>query len=129
MLKVRPRRRRIDRKSLKTMLPGRDLPQPPPTPAAVHVSAVKTTAEASVALWVFDQNIQNPAGAVNGLVAGSGGGHSGLAWERANANSLKIEHNFPVYAGDGWHNTANAGGIRSIEGGALAAGSGVVSAS
>jgi hypothetical protein len=92
----------------------------------VHVSAVRTTAEQSVALWQFDQSIDNPTGAVNGLVAGSGGGHSGLAWERANANSLKIEHNFPVYAGDGWSNTAHAGGMHSTDGGELEAGGGTV---
>jgi hypothetical protein len=126
MMTLRKRHRRRDR-SLQSLAPGSTLPTPPAAPAAVHVSSVRTTAEASVALWVFNENIDNPTSAVTGFVAGSGGGHGGLAWERANANSLKIEHNFPVTAGDPWSNTDAAGGIRSTDGGELQAGSGIVS--
>ena len=45
-----------------------------------------------------------------------GGGHGGLVWETASANSLRIEHNFPVVAG----------GIKSANGRELQAGSGTV---
>jgi hypothetical protein len=125
MLTLKKRHRRRDR-SLQSLAPGWTPPTPPAPPAAVHVSSVKTTAEPSVALWVFDQNVQNPTAAVNGFVAGSGGGHGGLAWERNSANSLKIEHNFAVSPGDPWSNTARAGGIHSTESGELEAGTGTV---
>jgi hypothetical protein len=123
-LKVKPRRHRIDRKSLRTMLPGRDLPQPPPTPAAVHVSSVSIFPDdEQIARWTFDRAVQDPTGPLTGLMVFN---HRGWAWTRESPSVLRVEHHFDMMSGEPWSNTAGAGGIKSTEGGELEAGSGTV---
>ena len=134
----RLKRKRKDRRRLRTLDPARFLPQPPspppppppPPPALVHVLRVQPSpGEPTVATWVFDADVEDPSGgggaggSLAGLVVDGAGG---IGWERDEPAALRIDRGVAIAIGQPWSNTAGAGGIVGTAGGSLAAGTGTV---
>lgn len=124
-----PRRPRLypNRRSARTLLRGGGVavpPPPPPPPTLLHVSEVRVSGDdRTVATWMFDEDINDPTSAINGLLAD---GHVPLNWHNESANELRVEYEFEIAEGAPWSNPAGAGGIVSTSGHTLAAGSGTV---
>jgi hypothetical protein len=76
-----------------------------------------------IARWSFDQPVQDPTGELSGLLVDV---HRGWVWTRESATVLRVEHHADLMSGEPWTNTAGAGGIRSVDGGELETGSGIL---